>query len=319
MRTLCIIFLAILVVGCNKTHKQQPKQPNYTLKIVYNVLTDEDNDNYEVFTMDLDGSNKKNVTNFKGVEWSYYSQDDDLYFVSDKDTTARKFFLYKMKADGSQIEQLSDVRLTDSWQSSRNEGSEYIIRPHSSVDTAFYVIKDKKVFQKLKPNLKYLSDPTYSPDGSQIVFRGANAAFKKDEGYIDELYIMNADGSNLRQLTHYPKTDTTAQWYSYHAGPPKWHPTEGYITYGSKQNAKYSIFAITPDGKKQWQLIPEKATSTVWHSWSPDGKWLVFDFSIDDKAPFHIALMNWETKKTKVLTDSTYNYHQAPHFIKVYN
>ena len=29
--------------------------------------------------------------------------------------------------------------------------------------------------------------------------------------------------------------------------------------------------------------------------------------------------MNWETKETKILTDSTYKFQQAPVFVKVYD
>ncbi|MCF7561229.1 DUF5050 domain-containing protein [Sabulilitoribacter multivorans] len=319
MKTYCIIFL-LIIFGCKSETQKKAEKP-YTLKIAYNVLYDGDNDDYEVFSMDLDGKNKKNLTNFKGVEWTYYAHDDDLYFITDKDTAHRNYQLYKMKADGSSKTKISDIRLNDSWHSTRNNGSEIIVRPHNSIDTAFYVLSNTgKILNKIKPDLKYLSDPTYSPDGTQIVFRGAHKPFKKDQGYIDELYLINADGSHLKQLTHYPKADTTANWYSYHAGPPKWHPTEKFISYGSFQNGKYSLYAITTDGKKQWKLLLEtKTSSSIWHDWSPDGKWLVYGFSNDDKPPYHIELMNWETKETKVLTeDSEYQYHQAPVFVKVY-
>jgi TolB protein len=58
----------------------------------------------------------------------------------------------------------------------------------------------------------------------------------------------------------------------------------------------------------------------VYHDWSPDGKWLVMDAAKNDEEPFHIELMNWETKETKVLTnDSPFEYNQSPVFVKVYD
>lgn len=310
-------------MSCNSNKKQSNlEEPLYQLKIAYNVLVDQEADNYDVFTMDLDGRNKTNVTNLGGVEWTYYAYDDELYYISDVDTTHRHYYLYKMKADGSLKTKVSTVRLADSWHSSRNQGTEFIVRPHQTIDTAFYILNTSgKVIKKLKPNLKYMNDPAFSPDGSKIVFRGAQQPFKKDQGYLDELYVMNSDGSGLRQLTHYPKNDTTAQWYSYHAGPPKWHPTEDFISYGSFQNGKYSIYAVALDGKKQWKLLPDnKTSSTVWHSWSPDGKWLVYDTNEGDNMPYHIEVLNWETKEAKVLTEKTdYEFHQAPVFVKVKN
>ena len=42
----------------------------------------------------------------------------------------------------------------------------------------------------------------WSPDGKQIVFqlRGPDP----DAPGLDQLFVMNADGTNLRQLTHLP-------------------------------------------------------------------------------------------------------------------
>jgi len=35
----------------------------------------------------------------------------------------------------------------------------------------------------------------------------------------------------------------------------------------------------------------------------------------DEQSQFHIGLMNWETKEMEILTDNTFKYQQAPHFI----
>ncbi|MGQ0542552.1 MAG: hypothetical protein ACT4O9_11985, partial [Blastocatellia bacterium] len=47
------------------------QSPNY--KIAYNVLQDQKADDYEVFTMNFDGTGPKNVTNNKDVAWTDYS------------------------------------------------------------------------------------------------------------------------------------------------------------------------------------------------------------------------------------------------------
>ncbi|NND52781.1 MAG: DUF5050 domain-containing protein [Flavobacteriaceae bacterium] len=316
MKTKIILFSIFLMMGCKKEHKTVVSDHNHELKIAYNVFYDENNDDYEVFSMNLDGSNKKNITELKGVEWTYYAFNDKVYYVSDDGNEARHYNLYSMNFDGTEKTKISDIRLADSWQGGRNNGSEFIVKPHHTVDTAFYVINTKgELIQEIKPELAYFHDPTFSPDGKQIVFRGAHYSSKREPQFIDEIYIMNSDGSNLKQLSHYPENDTTAMWYAYKAGPPKWHPTENFISYSSFQNGKYRLFAVAPNGAKQWELI-ESDKGHVYHDWSPDGKWLVMDAAQNDAAPFHIELLNFETKKVKVLTDSTYNYHQAPVFVK---
>ena len=66
---------------------------------------------------------------------------------------------------------------------------------------------------------------------------------------------MNEDGSGLTQLTHYPENNPSAKEYGYRAGSARWHPTENFISYVSLQDGRHSIYAVTPDGRKQWKLI----------------------------------------------------------------
>lgn len=318
-----LLVIPILLLACKETtHKdnamndEQFKAKKY--RMAYNVLFDGENDNYEVFSMDLDGGDKKNITQLPGVEWTYNAAGKDLYVISDKDTAHRNYFLYRTDAVGSKYEKVLDVRLSDSWIGSRKGGTELIVEPHRTVDTAFYLIDFKgKILDTIEIDLPYFNDPHFSPDGSKIVFRGALKPFKKDSGYLDELYIMNADGSNLQQLTHYPKADTTAKWHNYHAGPPRWHPTKDFISYQSVQKGRSTLFAISPDGSKQWQLFKQDSLNQGWHDWSSDGKWLAIEVFNLERTEFDIQLVNWETKEVKILTDSTYTYDQAPVFVEV--
>ena len=125
---------------------------------------------------------------------------------------------------------------------------------------------------------------------------------------------MNLDGTNKLQLTHFPKEDTTTEWFRYHAGPPQWNSKYKFISYQSRQKKQSQVHAVTPDGKKQWQLTSGELSSG-WHSWSPDGEWLVMDRSTHDEEDYDIYLMNFKSKKIKRLTDSIKT-EQAPVFVK---
>lgn len=286
------------------------------LAIAYNVLYNDSTDNYEVFTMNLDGSEKRNVTNLKGVEWTYYSWKEKLYFISDQDTCQRcVYYLYQTDYLGKNPRKVSNIPLADSWMSSRMNGSQFIVRPNIRLDSAFYVIEaNGKLLQRIETGLPAFSDPLFIGEGTQIVFRGGSKKSKRESGYQEELYRINADGSGLMQLTHYPNADTTAPWYAYKAGPPKQHPVDRFISYQSFQNGKYSLFAVSPDGNNQWKLT-DNQEEEGWHEWSPDGRWLAIELFNKDQTQFHIGLMNWATKEMKVLTDTTYKYQQAPNFV----
>ena len=216
---------------------------------------------------------------------------------------------------GNHPRKVSEIPLADSWLSSRNNGAELIVRPNPQYDSAFLIIDTTgSIVARVKPDLPGFYDPLFIDDGRKIVFRGGTRTSKREPDYQEELYIMNSDGSNLQQLTHYPEADTTAPWYAYKAGTPKLKPSDDYITYQSFQNGKYSLFAVTTDGTKQWKLTENQANEG-WHDWSPDGKWLAIELFDDDQQQFNIGLMDWQTKQMKLLTDTTYTYQQAPKFL----
>ena len=313
---LATIFLAI--IGCTP-NKESTKETRY--RIAYNVWYDKVADDYEVFTMNEDGTDQRNITNWEGVDWVYYAYADKLYIISDRDTTHRMYFLYETDAYGSYFKKFTEYRLNDSWLSSRNNGTEFIVDPKTPNDSAFYILDNKGQLQsKLYTNLAYFNDPFFSPDGKRVVFRGATKSFKKDNGYIDELYIINVDGSGLRKITSYPESDTTANWYSYHAGPPFWEPKRNVISYLSKQNGISSIFLTDETGKEPVKITPDSIYA-AWHAWSPDGEFIVFDGYVRDQfepGTYDVFKMNFESKQIQKLTSDT-TYQQAPVVVEVYD
>ncbi len=311
-----ILSLIILFLGCKQKENSEVAESR-EYGIAYNVLYNGENDDYEVYGMELDGSRKRNLTNLSGVEWTYHANGDQVFFISDKDTMHRHYFLYRMKYDGSSVKKISDIRLADSWHNSRKNGSELIVKPHHSVDTAFYIIDTTgQLLKRIKPDFDMFSDPAFSPDGSQIAFRAGHRSRRFERGYDDEIYLMDENGEKIRQLTHFPVTDTLKKWHSYGAGPPRWHPSGEFISYQSERDGRYNLYAVSPTDGREWKLT-ENTFSEGWHDWSPDGKWLAIEVFDKDQTEFDIVLMNYKTKTVTMLTDSSYTFEQAPVFYEI--
>lgn len=313
-------FLFLFSCGEKKEETKTPEEKTVSEKeylIAYNIhVPDTTKDDWDIMLMNTDGSNQKNITNNDDVAWTYYIYKNKIYFISDRDTAYRNFFLYEMDTDGKNIRKVSDLRLEDSWMNTRNNGEEMVVTGRIGKETRqqLFIVNTKtgKYTQITNDTAAFYSDPNFSPNGKQIVcFYQKN---KRDQSAHEELFVMNADGTNMKQITNYPEDNPSAKEYGYKAGTPHWHPTENFISYVSKQDGKNGIYAVMPDGKKQWKLF-ESEHSAGWHDWSPDGKWLTFSGSEDDQQ-FHIYLMNWKTKEIKQLTDTTYHSQLGPVFVE---
>lgn len=292
--------------------------PELKYSIAYNIhVPDSTVDDWEIMHMEMDGSSKKNITNNDDVAWTYHAYKDRLFFISDRDTCYRCFFLYEMDKDGENIRKVSDLRLEDSWMDSRKEGEEMIVsgRIGKTLRYQLFMVNTKTgEYQQITSDTAALfRDPCFSPDGKQIVFSFQKN--KRDKSSHEELYLMDVAGSEMKQLTRYPEDNPSAREYGYRAGSARWHPTENFISYVSKQDGRHSIFAVTPDGTKQWKLI-DNPDSEGWHDWSEDGNWLVFNSSDIEESQYHITLMKWKTKERFQLTDLTYKAQLGPVFIE---
>lgn len=286
-------------------------------KIAFNVLQDQKADDYEVYTIGIDGSDPRNVTGNKDVAWTYHSIPGRVLFVSDRGACRRCYLLYESDLEGGNLRKVTNLQLEDSWMGSRNSGKELIVA--GRIDTRvryqlFIVDRETGAFRRLthEPEAAF-RDPTFSPDGKRVAY-----VYKKkrtDRTEIEEMYIMNLDGTNRRKLTTYPADDPLSKDPGYKVGPPQWNAKYNFISYQSNQAGKQSIYAVTPDGKKQWKLTDSKLDEG-WHDWSPDGEWLVFDSRDAATGRYDLMLMNYKGGKIRKLTGSSpFKYHQAPVFI----
>ena len=116
----------------------------------------------------------------------------------------------------------------------------------------------------LPPNT-HLSDPTPSPDGRRIAFVVANYA----EGTGD-IYVIDRDGTNLRQLTVAPELDDQ----------PAWSPDGTKITFRSfRTQYDGDIWVMNADGTNPVNLTPDPLpgiTNELRPAWSPDGSRIAY-------------------------------------------
>ena len=320
MKSYSVLILALFLFSCQKNEVIESVEKDFL--IAYNTWEPDSlaEDNWEIRILDPNDSLRttKNIINHPDVAWTYLAHDDRIFFISDRDTAYRHFFLYEMKGDGSGVKKLSDLRLEDSWMDIDPARNEMVVsaRPEKDIRYQLFLINlESGDFSPLVNDTSYrFQDPVFSPDGKQIAFVKSPKA--KVDGVFPEVYLMNRDGSGETQLTYFPAEDPAAKSYGYKAGALKWHPTENFISYASSRGDKTFIFGVSPDGTQNWQ-ISRSGKREVYHDWSPDGKWLAFEQYQDTiSKQYHIVLMNWESKEMEILTDTLLRTQLGPVFVK---
>ncbi|OGF97323.1 MAG: hypothetical protein A2Z06_03470 [Candidatus Glassbacteria bacterium RBG_16_58_8] len=130
------------------------------------------------------------------------------------------------------------------------------------------------------------TSPSWSPNGQQIVFTS-------DRTGNPNLYLMDADGSNVRRLTASTPYD---QPYN---DTPVWSPIGDKIAFVSRERAEvFNIYTLNILSGRVQQLT---AVGHNTHpSWSPDGLHVVFSSNRDGRNEIYV--MNWDGTGLRRLT-----------------
>ncbi|MFN7929117.1 MAG: DPP IV N-terminal domain-containing protein [Blastocatellia bacterium] len=124
--------------------------------------------------------------------------------------------------------------------------------------TAFAQPKPRLLDKETFLDMESVGNPNISPDGKQIVFTRTWVDKVKDQ-YRSNLWVVDADGSRVRELTTGDRGDS---W-------PVWSPDGKRIAFLSDRDGTAQLFVLYVDTKEVAQLTHlEQAPSNL--KWSPD-------------------------------------------------
>src|SRR6185436_10245574 len=188
----------------------------------------------QIYTMNVDGSNVKLISNGDGrTTCSYFFPNAKriLYsstYLGDKQCPPRPDFskgyvwavyptfdIFTAKPDGSDLKQVTNTPGYDAETTITRDGKKLVFTSMRDGDLDIYTMDpDGKNVKRLTNELGYDGGPFWSYDGKQIVYRAHHP--QTDEQKADytnllkqnlirpttlEIFVMNADGSKKRQVT----------------------------------------------------------------------------------------------------------------------
>ena len=193
------------------------------------------------------------------------------------------FDLYTSRPDGSDLQRLTASPGYDAEATLSPDGSTIVFTSTRDGDLDIYTMKvDGTDVRRLTTAVGYDGGPFFSPDGRLIVYRASRPASAQEEadyknllaeGLVRpsrlEIWVMNADGSDQRQVTSLGGANFA----------PYFHPDGRRIIFSSNHHnprgRNFDLFMVNLDGTGLTR-ITTYADFDGFPMFSPDGTKLVF-------------------------------------------
>lgn len=182
----------------------------------------------------------------------------------------------------------------------------------------FIARRDGTNLRQLTRTPGYDAEASFSPDGRLIVFCSLRAAFptntlaaadlkrlETDPGWFGDIYCMNADGSNVRRLTHTPGYD----------GGPFFSPDGQRVLWRrfSEKGDVADVFTMSLDGSDERRLTDFGAMSWAPY-FHPSGRYVIFTANKLGFGNFELFVVDAEGTREPVRVTHTDGFDGLPVF-----
>jgi TolB protein len=255
----------------------------------------------QIFTMNLDGSDKRMVSSGMGRTTCayYYEAGDKIVYASTHLDDEKcpppadmsqgyvwalypSYDIFVANADGSEVQQLTSEWRYDAEATVSAQGDKIVFTSLRTGDLEIYTMNlDGSDVRQLTDALGYDGGPFFSPDGTKIVYRAYYPKAPEEiEDYTSlleqdlirpsqlEIYLMDVDGSNQTQVT-----DLHAASFA-----PFFHPSGTKIIFSTNypsREREFDLYLVNVDGTGL-ERITRSPGFDGFPMWAPDGETFVF-------------------------------------------
>ena len=290
MRNIFILSIVLFIVfSCKETTQKEISISSEKEKIVF--VTNRDG-NAEVYTMNTDGTQLRNISNNDSLDYSpYWGLQGEIYFYSKRDGNAE---IYKTDTLGSNPIRLTHHPAADVLPVPSPDGSTIVfMSERDSLSRNVYIMNsDGSNVKALTQNDTYEESPNWSPDGKKILFtRQLRDATDTTHAANGEIHMMDWDGNNVQRLTYKDGYDSGAEF----------SPDGTKIAFYGAQENQWDLYIMDANGSNLVNVTND-AIECYSPSWSPDGNWLVY--TAGEKGIYNLWKINIHTKEKIQLTNT---------------
>lgn len=253
----------------------------------------------EIYSMKIDGSDLKKISDDGRTTCAYYTPDGQSIVYASTIKGGRgcppkpsfdqgyvwpiydSYDIYVANADGSGMRPLTTTPGYDAEATIRRDGRIVFTSVRDGDMEIYSMMADGSDVRRLTHREGPDGGPFFSPDGKQIVFRGRGLESTELADYRRllklglwrptalEIFVMNEDGSNLRQVTNL-KAASFAPFFT-----PDGTQIIFSTNVGDPQGRNFDLYLINVDGSGL-ERVTTNETFDGFPMFSPDGQSLVF-------------------------------------------
>ncbi len=222
---------------------------------------------YNLFVIDDDGSNEKQITSGNWIDYSHSWSSDGSRILFSSDRSGNRD-IYAINPDGSNLVQLTDNSTIDDGPTWSPDGKRIVFYSNRTGFYELYLMDSDggNVTQLTSLGVDTSEmDPSWSPDGSMIAFSSMYNSYRN-------IYIINSDGSST-----IPANITNNTNASYRYWWPTWTP-DGKKIFCVQSATRQDVYVVMLDGSYQGLLTGELsvAAGNFRPSVSPGGDEIIF-------------------------------------------
>jgi TolB protein len=280
--------------------------PAKKAKILFDRLITPGGDDYEVFTMNLNGSHRRNLSKDPHDDWGASASRDGrrIVFTSKRDPDHNNE-IFIMRSDGSNLHQLTHTgaSVVNEYPSFSPNGKRVVFDSSRGGGVGHIYLMQRDGSNQHRLAESPLSDyaAVFSPNGRKI-------AFSRYFAGKDHVYEMNARGGHVHAITNENGDPVLGD-------TPQFFPSGAKIAFESNRHeGDYDVFTMDANGSKQRNLT-HNSVGDGEPSVSPSGKRIVFT-SARSGANSHLFKMRANGTHPRPLTSGDF-FEEYPHYVRL--